>query len=55
MVKEPATKAKITELGGLMPGLTPDGGTTPETFEAFVKAEIAKWTEVVRKSGASVD
>ena len=45
--------AKVAELGGMLPGLTPDGGTSPETFEAFVRAEIAKWTEVVRRSGAT--
>ena len=45
----------IAELGGEKPGLTPDGGTSPETFEAFIRAEIAKWGEVVRKSGATVD
>lgn len=55
VVKEPATKERIAALGGMMPALTPDGGTSPETFEAFVKAEIAKWGEVVRKSGASMD
>jgi tripartite-type tricarboxylate transporter receptor subunit TctC len=55
IVKEPATRAKITDLGGLPPGLTPDGGTTPAAFEAFIKAEIAKWGEVVRKSGATVE
>jgi tripartite-type tricarboxylate transporter receptor subunit TctC len=55
IVKEPATRAKITDLGGLPPGLTADGGTSPATFEAFIKAEIAKWGEVVRKSGATVE
>jgi hypothetical protein len=35
--------------------LTPQGGTTPETFEAFIRAEIAKWAEVVRVSAAKVD
>ncbi|GGC38812.1 MFS transporter [Siccirubricoccus deserti] len=55
IVKEPATRAKIMDLGGMAPGLTPDGGTTPAAFEAFIKAEIAKWGEVVRKSGATVE
>jgi len=54
-VKEPETRAKIADLGGMPPGLTPDGGTTPAAFEAFVKAEIAKWGEVVRKSGATAE
>ena len=55
VTKEPETRAKIAELGGMPPGLTPDGGTSPETFEAFIRAEIAKWTDVVRRSGATVE
>ncbi|MBL6077382.1 tripartite tricarboxylate transporter substrate binding protein [Belnapia sp. T18] len=55
VVKEPETRAKIADLGGMAPGLTPDGGTTPEAFERFIQAEIAKWTEVVRKSGATAE
>jgi tripartite-type tricarboxylate transporter receptor subunit TctC len=55
VVKEPQTVARIAELGGEKPGLTPDGGTSPATFEAYIKAEIAKWAEVVRKSGARID
>ena len=55
VAKEPETRAKIAELGGMPPGLTPDGGTSPETFEAFIRAEIAKWTDVVRRSGATVE
>jgi tripartite-type tricarboxylate transporter receptor subunit TctC len=55
VVKEPGTRAKIADLGGLAPGLTPDGGTSPETFERFIQAEIVKWTEVVRKSGATAE
>jgi tripartite-type tricarboxylate transporter receptor subunit TctC len=54
-VKEPETRAKIADLGGMAPGLTPDGGTSPDAFEAYIKAEIVKWTEVVRKSGASAE
>ena len=55
VTKEPETRAKVAELGGMPPGLTPDGGTSPETFEAFVRAEISKWAEVVRRSGATVE
>ena len=55
VVKEPQTATRIAELGGEKPGLTADGGTSPEAFEAFIKAEIAKWSEVVRTSGATVD
>jgi tripartite-type tricarboxylate transporter receptor subunit TctC len=31
------------------------GGNTPTEFGAFVKAEIAKWAEVVKASGARID
>ncbi len=30
-------------------------GDTPEQFAAFVKSEVAKWSDVVKKSGAKVD
>lgn len=35
-------------------GLTPVG-TTPEQFDAFIRAEIPKWAQVVKASGARVD
>ncbi|MDJ0388390.1 tripartite tricarboxylate transporter substrate binding protein [Roseomonas sp. E05] len=55
IVKEPDTWAKLADLGGMKPGLTPDGGTSPAAFEAFVQSEVKKWAEVVRRSGAKVD
>jgi tripartite-type tricarboxylate transporter receptor subunit TctC len=45
----PEVTERIIELGGI-----PDAGT-PGQFHAFIKAEVAKWTEVVRISGARVD
>ncbi len=30
-------------------------GGTPEQFDAFVKSEIARWAEVVKRSGAKID
>jgi tripartite-type tricarboxylate transporter receptor subunit TctC len=53
--REPSYRTRLAELGADPPGLTPDGGTTPEAFTAFIRAEIAKWAEVVRISGATVD
>ncbi len=55
ILREPETARRFAELGGMPPGLTPDGGSTPETFAAFVQSEIAKWGEVVRRSGATVE
>ena len=55
IARDSGYRARIAELGGDPPGLTPAGGTTPESFGAFIRAEIAKWAEVVRVSGAKVD
>jgi len=30
-------------------------GSTPEEFDAFVKAEVAKWKRVIDVSGAKAD
>ncbi|WP_237215776.1 Bug family tripartite tricarboxylate transporter substrate binding protein [Falsiroseomonas oryziterrae] len=55
IIREPDMQRRLADLGGMAPNLTPDGGTSPETFEAFIRAEIAKWGEVVRRSGATAD
>jgi tripartite-type tricarboxylate transporter receptor subunit TctC len=55
IIRDPDMRSKLADLGGMPPNLTPDGGTSPETFDAFVKAEITKWAEVVRRSGARVE
>ena len=46
---------KLADLGGMKPDLTPDGLSTPETFQAFITAEIAKWGEVIRRGNITVD
>lgn len=30
-------------------------GGTPEQFDAFVRKEISKWADVLKRSGAKVD
>jgi tripartite-type tricarboxylate transporter receptor subunit TctC len=55
VVRGPSFQARLAEFGATPPDLTPDGGTSPETFAAVIRAEIAKWAEVVRRSGARVD
>lgn len=55
IIAEPETWARLADLGGMKPGLTPNGGTSPAAFEAFVAAEVTKWGEVVRRSGARVE
>jgi tripartite-type tricarboxylate transporter receptor subunit TctC len=55
VAKDPVFRARMAELGADLPGLTPDGGSTPQAFAAFLAAERAKWAEVVRRSGAKVE
>lgn len=45
----PDTQRRFGELGGVgMPG-------NPDAFAAFVRSEIAKWAEVIRKEGLQLD
>ena len=55
VARDPAFRARLAELGADLPGLTPDGGSSPESFAAFMATEREKWAEVVRRSGARVE
>jgi tripartite-type tricarboxylate transporter receptor subunit TctC len=55
IARDPAFRARLTEFGAEGPGLTPEGGTTPAAFEAFISAEIRKWGGVVRKAQVQVE
>jgi tripartite-type tricarboxylate transporter receptor subunit TctC len=55
VARDPAFRARMAELGADPPGLTPDGGSTPEAFEAFLATERSRWADVVRRSGAKVE
>ncbi len=52
---DPAFRARMTALGADTPGLRPDGGTSPATFAAFIRAEIAKWADVVHRANIRVE
>ena len=51
-LKDPAFRSTMAELGA---EIMPDNLTKPDGFGAFVKAEIAKWTPVIRKAGVYAD
>ncbi|MGE5524588.1 MAG: Bug family tripartite tricarboxylate transporter substrate binding protein [Rhodospirillaceae bacterium] len=49
ILSSPTTRERM-----LFYGITPDG-STPEAFGEFVRSEIARWAEVVRKAGVTVN
>jgi len=49
ILNTPDVKEKLVSLG------LDVGGNTPEEFLVMVKAEVVKWADVVKKSGAKVD
>jgi tripartite-type tricarboxylate transporter receptor subunit TctC len=48
-LKDPATQDALVNLG------VDIVGSSPKEFEAYIKAEIPKWTAVVKQSGAQAD
>ena len=48
-ISEPAAKARLAQLG------SEGGGGTPEDYAALIRRDSAKWSEVVRRSGAKID
>ncbi len=55
VARDPAFRARMEQVGADLPRLTPDGGTSPETFEAFLATERTRWADVARRSGARVE
>jgi tripartite-type tricarboxylate transporter receptor subunit TctC len=49
ILNTPETRDKLTALGA------EPVGNSPEEFAAMVKAEVVRWADVVKKSGAKVD
>ncbi|HYZ33646.1 MAG TPA: tripartite tricarboxylate transporter substrate binding protein [Crenalkalicoccus sp.] len=55
VAKDPVFRQRMGALGAELPMLTPDGGTSPEAFAAFMRRERARWAEVAKRSGAKVE
>jgi len=51
-VQDPAFKARLADLGAEPVGLAK---ATPESLRGLLKAEIDKWTPIIRKSGVYAD
>jgi tripartite-type tricarboxylate transporter receptor subunit TctC len=48
-LKDPAVRKSLGDLG------VDIAGNTPDEFAAYIKAEIPKWTAIVKASGATLD
>jgi tripartite-type tricarboxylate transporter receptor subunit TctC len=49
VLQDPAVRAKVAEQGA------EPVGDTPEQFEAFIRREIARWGDVIRRGNITVD
>jgi tripartite-type tricarboxylate transporter receptor subunit TctC len=49
LLKSPDMTARLADLGAVA------GGEPPSTFAAFIAAETAKWTKVVKEAGVTVE
>jgi len=47
---DPAVFSRLQEAG-----IDPTPGSTPKQAAAFVKAELAKWAQIIKASGAHID
>jgi tripartite-type tricarboxylate transporter receptor subunit TctC len=50
LLSDPETKAKLTTLS-----LEALPGSTPDSFAAFIKSEVDRWADIVKKSGAELE
>jgi tripartite-type tricarboxylate transporter receptor subunit TctC len=50
LVADPATRDKLTTIS-----LEPWGGSTPDSFAAYVKTEVDRWAVIVKNSGAELE
>ena len=48
--EDPATRKRLIDIGAVIP---PPERRGPEALRAFVAAEVAKWTPVIKQAGAS--
>jgi tripartite-type tricarboxylate transporter receptor subunit TctC len=50
LMADPATRDRLTTMA-----LEPLTGSTPDSFAAYVRAEVDRWADIVRNSGAELE
>jgi tripartite-type tricarboxylate transporter receptor subunit TctC len=50
LMNDPATRDKLTAIA-----LEPLTGSTPDSFAAYIRTEVDRWADIVRKSGAELE
>jgi tripartite-type tricarboxylate transporter receptor subunit TctC len=50
LVADPAMRDKLTTIS-----LEPWGGSTPDSFAAYVRTEVDRWADIVKNSGAELE
>jgi tripartite-type tricarboxylate transporter receptor subunit TctC len=50
LVADPAIRDKLTTIS-----LEPWGGSTPDSFAAYVRTEVDRWADIVKNSGAELE
>jgi tripartite-type tricarboxylate transporter receptor subunit TctC len=50
LLADPATRDRLTTMA-----LEPLTGSTPDSFAAYVRAEVDRWAVIVRNSGAELE
>jgi len=54
VVRSPEWAERVGAFAATPPRLTPEGGSTPEAFAAFIREEIVRWAEVARAGNIAV-
>jgi tripartite-type tricarboxylate transporter receptor subunit TctC len=54
IVRQADWQTRLADFAAEPPRLTPEGGTTPDSFAAFIRDEISRWAEVAKAGNITV-